>query len=147
MRPFLLRNSVYHIISILQDALLRPQSHSSHCLTEEELFKRYNPDLQRRSLENRLSKQQDFDKFVINLKEYSKSDKPSKYYPNFLISSSSISIPICYSRHIADAINLVWEVQAEAEQKGRDQAVKDKVSIAAEIERQRKEVRDSTTLN
>ncbi|TID19656.1 CBP4-domain-containing protein [Venturia nashicola] len=83
--------------------------------TEEELFKRYNPDLQRRSLENRLSKQQDFDKFVTNLKEYSKSDKP------------------------------IWEAQADAEQKGRDQAAKDKLSIAAEIERRRKEVRDSAT--
>ena len=61
--------------------------------TEEELFKvrpkttisgssthanqRYDPDLQRRSLENRYQKQEDFDKFVTKLKEYSKSDKPS----------------------------------------------------------------------
>ncbi|KAI9817464.1 MAG: assembly factor cbp4 [Pycnora praestabilis] len=44
--------------------------------TEEELFKRYNPDLQRRSLENRQGRQQDFDNFVGKLKEYSKSDKP-----------------------------------------------------------------------
>jgi len=43
--------------------------------TEEELFKRYNPELQRRSLENRYQKQADFDNFVTNLKEYSKSDK------------------------------------------------------------------------
>jgi hypothetical protein len=63
--------------------------------TEEELFKvcpktaiseasthfiqRYNPDLQRRSLENRYQKQEDFDKFVTKLKEYSKSDKPSMH--------------------------------------------------------------------
>lgn len=40
---------------------------------------------------------------------------------------------------------LVWEAQADAEQKGRDQAAKDKLSIAAEIERRRKEVRDSAT--
>jgi CBP4 len=58
--------------------------------TEEELFKRYNPDLQRRSLENRLSKQQDFDKFVTNLKEYSKSDKPSMP----LIPTSLIHFPL-----------------------------------------------------
>ncbi|KAF2721747.1 CBP4-domain-containing protein [Polychaeton citri CBS 116435] len=44
--------------------------------TEEELFLRYNPELQRRSLENRQEKQEDFDKFVTRLKEYSKSDKP-----------------------------------------------------------------------
>ncbi|KXL42268.1 hypothetical protein M433DRAFT_140945 [Acidomyces richmondensis BFW] len=44
--------------------------------SEEELFKRYNPDLQRRALEGRQERQEDFDKFVCRLKEYSKSDKP-----------------------------------------------------------------------
>ncbi|KAK4965578.1 Assembly factor cbp4 [Elasticomyces elasticus] len=44
--------------------------------TEEELFKRYNPELQRRSLENRRGKQEDFDNFVNRLKEASRSDKP-----------------------------------------------------------------------
>lgn len=39
-------------------------------------LKRYNPELQRKSLENRKGKQEDFDKFVNNLKSYSKSDKP-----------------------------------------------------------------------
>ena len=39
---------------------------------------RYNPELQRRSLENRKEKQEDFDRFVNKLKDYSKSDKPSK---------------------------------------------------------------------
>lgn len=53
--------------------------------TEEELFLRYNPELQKRSLENRYQKQKDFDDFVNRLKEYSKSDRP------------------------------IWEVQAEAE--------------------------------
>lgn len=65
--------------------------------TEEELFlvsffefrvkeahllihlKRYNPELQRRSLERRQEKQEDFDNFVGRLKEYSKSDKPSEF--------------------------------------------------------------------
>jgi hypothetical protein len=46
--------------------------------TEEELFSRYNPELQRRSLENRQQKQEEFDNFVTRLKEYSKSDKPSE---------------------------------------------------------------------
>jgi hypothetical protein len=45
--------------------------------TEEELFLKYNPELQKRSLENRQQKQQDFDDFVNRLKVYSKSDKPS----------------------------------------------------------------------
>ncbi|KAK5111785.1 hypothetical protein LTR62_004705 [Meristemomyces frigidus] len=44
--------------------------------TEEELFLRYNPELQRRSLENRQGKQEDFDNFVNRLKQASKSDKP-----------------------------------------------------------------------
>lgn len=46
--------------------------------TEEELFKRYNPELQKKSLERRTEKQEEFDYFVTKLKEYSKSDKPSK---------------------------------------------------------------------
>jgi hypothetical protein len=45
--------------------------------TEEELFLKYNPELQKRSLENRKGKQEDFDNFVMKLREYSKSDKPS----------------------------------------------------------------------
>lgn len=45
--------------------------------TEEEIRKRYNPDLRRRSEENRAQREQEFDDFVTKLKEYSKSDKPS----------------------------------------------------------------------
>ncbi|KAI2472340.1 CBP4-domain-containing protein [Annulohypoxylon bovei var. microspora] len=44
--------------------------------TEEELFKKYNPDLQKKSLERRYERQKEFDDFVTQLKEYSKSDKP-----------------------------------------------------------------------
>ena len=44
--------------------------------SEEELFSRYNPELQKRSLERRQEKQEDFDNFVGRLKEYSKSEKP-----------------------------------------------------------------------
>ncbi|KZL76488.1 cbp4 domain-containing protein (assembly factor cbp4) [Colletotrichum tofieldiae] len=44
--------------------------------TEEELFKRYNPELQARSLANREKTQAEFDQFVTKLKEYSKSDRP-----------------------------------------------------------------------
>jgi len=43
--------------------------------SEEELFERYNPELQKRSLENRQQTQQDFDNFVTKLKGWSKSDK------------------------------------------------------------------------
>jgi len=48
--------------------------------TEEELFKKYNPELQKRSLENRIGKQQDFDDFVGRLKVLSRSDKPSMFF-------------------------------------------------------------------
>ncbi|SPJ81773.1 related to ubiquinol--cytochrome-c reductase assembly factor [Fusarium torulosum] len=44
--------------------------------TEEELRSRYNPELLKKSLENREEKQQEFDDFVTRLKAYSKSDKP-----------------------------------------------------------------------
>ena len=40
-------------------------------------IQRYNPDLQRRSLENRDGKQQAFDDYVTQLKVAAKSDKPS----------------------------------------------------------------------
>ncbi|PKS09180.1 hypothetical protein jhhlp_003794 [Lomentospora prolificans] len=43
--------------------------------SEEELFKRYNPDLQKRSLENRGKKEQEFDDFVSTIKQAAKSDK------------------------------------------------------------------------
>ena len=42
-------------------------------------YQRYNPDLQKRSLQNRQGTQQDFDDFVGKLKEYSRSDKPSVF--------------------------------------------------------------------
>lgn len=45
--------------------------------TEEELFKRYNPDLQKRSLENKEKREQDFDDFVSMIKQAAKSDKHS----------------------------------------------------------------------
>ncbi|KAH7176523.1 hypothetical protein EDB81DRAFT_41331 [Dactylonectria macrodidyma] len=44
--------------------------------TEEELRSKYNPELRKKSLENVVEKQQEFDDFVTRLKEYSKSDKP-----------------------------------------------------------------------
>ncbi|OGM42062.1 assembly factor cbp4 [Aspergillus bombycis] len=43
--------------------------------TDEELFKRYNPELQRRSLEEGDRRAQEFDDYVNRLKQWSKSDK------------------------------------------------------------------------
>lgn len=42
------------------------------------ILQKYNPELQKRSLENRREKQENFDQFVTQLKQYSKVDKPSK---------------------------------------------------------------------
>ncbi|UNI24206.1 Assembly factor cbp4 [Purpureocillium takamizusanense] len=44
--------------------------------TEEQLRARYNPDLLKRSIEQREEREQEFDEFVTKLKEYSRSDKP-----------------------------------------------------------------------
>lgn len=96
--------------------------------TEEELFKaraalpgifetttdaeqRYNPELQKRSLENREQKQQDFDSFVSKLKEYSKSDKP------------------------------IWAAAAEDEARIRANSVEEQRRIAAEIQKRRDEIK------
>ena len=49
--------------------------------TDEELVKKYNPDLQKRSREGRYERQKEFDDYVTKLKEYSKSDKPSMLSP------------------------------------------------------------------
>ncbi|CEL01855.1 hypothetical protein BJX68DRAFT_249154 [Aspergillus pseudodeflectus] len=43
--------------------------------SDEELFKRYNPDLQKRSLEEGDRREKEFDEYVTKLKEWSKSDK------------------------------------------------------------------------
>ncbi|KAK4901175.1 Assembly factor cbp4 [Elasticomyces elasticus] len=69
--------------------LIRPQKGSTSILISESAIRhhendylgedggcKYNPELQKRSLERRKEKQEDFDYFVGRLKEYSKSDKP-----------------------------------------------------------------------
>jgi len=55
-------------------------------LTREPNKQKYNPELQRRSLERRKEKQEDFDTFVSKLKGYSKSDKHSKSFLPFSVS-------------------------------------------------------------
>ena len=52
--------------------------------TEEELVKRYNPELQKRSIETREQRLQEYDDFVTKLKEYSKSNKPSMSFSFYL---------------------------------------------------------------
>jgi hypothetical protein len=81
--------------------------------------------------------------------------------PLFFVSSLPPSLPLLLCQFLlaevlkgrgclnlcrgADLVFLVWEAQAEAEQKVREKAAQDKISIAAEIEKRRKEIRDSAT--
>ncbi|CAO2650926.1 Nn.00g092230.m01.CDS01 [Neocucurbitaria sp. VM-36] len=44
--------------------------------SEEEIFKKYSPDLQKRALAGREQRQKDYDAFVAQLKEASRSEKP-----------------------------------------------------------------------
>ncbi|KAF2257272.1 CBP4-domain-containing protein [Trematosphaeria pertusa] len=85
--------------------------------TEEEIFKKYNPDLQKRALATREQRQQDFDAFVCQLKEASKSDKP------------------------------IWVVQKEMEKKRAEENAQrlrdERDALAAEAERRRAEIRSS----
>ena len=75
---------------------------------------KYNPDLQKRSLENREQKQQDFDNFVTKLKEYSKSDKP------------------------------IWVAAAEDEARQRANRAKEQQRIAQDIQRRREKIKDES---
>ncbi|KAJ4298710.1 Assembly factor cbp4 [Collariella sp. IMI 366227] len=84
--------------------------------TDEELFQRYNPELQKRSLERRVERQQDFDDFVTKLKEYSKSDKP------------------------------IWVVQAEAEEKAKQASAAQSVKLAEEVKARREAMRKEAGL-
>ncbi|KAK3397855.1 putative cytochrome c reductase assembly factor [Sordaria brevicollis] len=81
--------------------------------TDEELFQKYNPELQKRSLERRFEREKEFDDFVNKLKEYSKSDKP------------------------------IWTVQAEAEEKERQQRaqVQKSLELAEEIKARKEAMR------
>ncbi|KAL8807975.1 MAG: hypothetical protein Q9200_004474 [Gallowayella weberi] len=79
--------------------------------TDEELFKRYNPELQRKSLEGRAAREQEFEAFVTKLKEWSKSDK-----------------------HI-------WVAAAEDEARTKAAAAEEKKRLAAEIQKRREEIK------
>lgn len=79
--------------------------------TEEELFKRYNPELQKRSIENRQANQEGFDHFVGKLKEYSKSNKP------------------------------IWEVAALDEARTRANLAEEQRKKAVELQKRREEIK------
>ena len=75
------------------------------------MTQRYNPELQKRSLENREQKQQDFDNFVNKLKDYSKSDKP------------------------------IWTAAAEDEARTKLSAAEEQRRVTAEIQKRRDEIK------
>lgn len=79
--------------------------------TEAELFLRYNPDLQKKSLENRFQKQKDFDDFVVRLKEYSKGDRP------------------------------IWEEAAEADKRKKEAMSSETRKLVEEMEKRKREMR------
>ncbi|KAI9838912.1 MAG: hypothetical protein M1819_004120 [Sarea resinae] len=103
--------------------------------TEEELFKtnelslsspslhltanvqkqRYNPDLQRRSLEKRAERQEEYGKFINKLQEYSKSDKP------------------------------MWVAAAEDQANNRAKYIEDQAAREAEIAKRKEEIRRQAT--
>lgn len=62
--------------------------------TEEEIRKRYNPDLRRRSEETRLERQERFDAFASKMKEYARSDRPSKPPSVFPLFAEALVGPI-----------------------------------------------------
>jgi hypothetical protein len=49
----------------------------------DELFSRYNPDLQKKALAEREQRLKEHAEYMTKLMEYSKSDKPSKCSPWF----------------------------------------------------------------
>ncbi|KAK3336676.1 hypothetical protein B0T19DRAFT_437411 [Cercophora scortea] len=79
--------------------------------TDEELFQKYNPELQKRSLERRYERQKEFDDFVMKLKEQSKSDKP------------------------------IWLVQAEETKKMKESKLQESLKAAEEVRARREELR------
>ncbi|KAL8683482.1 MAG: hypothetical protein Q9186_000522 [Xanthomendoza sp. 1 TL-2023] len=79
--------------------------------TVTDLRQKYNPDLQRKSLENRQGRQQDFDNFVTKLKEYSKSDRP------------------------------IWEAAAQDEARTKANSAEEQKRLAAEIQKRREEIK------
>ncbi|KAI0099817.1 CBP4-domain-containing protein [Nemania sp. FL0031] len=85
--------------------------------TDEELFQRYNPELQKRSLERRYERQKEFDDFVTQLKEYSKSEKP------------------------------IWTVQEEAIRKHKQESLRQDFQNAEEAKARQEAMRRETGLS
>ncbi|KAI5922326.1 CBP4-domain-containing protein [Camillea tinctor] len=85
--------------------------------TDEELFQRYSPELKKKSLERRYERQKEFDDFVTQLKEYSKSDKP------------------------------IWTVQEEALRKKREELLRQDFANAEEAKARKEAMRKESGLS
>ncbi|KAI1488397.1 CBP4-domain-containing protein [Biscogniauxia mediterranea] len=85
--------------------------------TDEELFERYSPELKKKSLERRYERQKEFDDFVTQLKEYSKSDKP------------------------------IWTVQEEALRKKREEVLRQDFAKAEEAKARKEAMRRESGLS
>ncbi|KAK3363344.1 CBP4-domain-containing protein [Lasiosphaeria hispida] len=80
--------------------------------TDEELVKKYNPELQKRSREGRYEREKEFDDFVMKLKKYSKSNKP------------------------------IWAVQKDEENKAKEANIKaEKQSVLDEVKLRKEALR------
>jgi hypothetical protein len=99
---------------------------------------RYSPDLQKKALARREQTQQDFENFTRQLREASKSDKPSKSHyrrwPNELW-ITSLTTTVWIAQKEIDAKRSAGEQQAKREE--RD-------AYAAESRRRQAEIRAST---
>lgn len=97
-------------------------------MRSETWSQRYNPELQKKSLENRQGRQQDFNTFVNQLKEYSKSDKPSTHSTGPLPTTSLIA-------------KIVWEAAADDEARKKAAVAEDQRRIEEDIQKRREEIK------
>ncbi|KAL1892888.1 Assembly factor cbp4 [Sporothrix stenoceras] len=85
--------------------------------TDEELFQRYNPELQKRSLERREERQAEFNEWLQNLKRQSQSNKP------------------------------IWTVQKEEAEAARQAKLQETLRLAEEAKAQREAMRKEAGLS
>lgn len=107
--------------------------------TEEELFLKYNPELQRRSLERRKEKQEEFDHFVTNLKKYSGTDRHSEYF----LFAGIVMVWVSFFFFADLGVCVVWtEWEADVERK-RAAGVQAELDRRREAERMKAEIKGS----
>ncbi|KAK4102970.1 CBP4-domain-containing protein [Parathielavia hyrcaniae] len=101
--------------------------------TDEELFQKYNPELQKRSLERRFERQQEFDDFVTKLKQYSKSDKP------IWLVEAEAQKDQAKQASVAESLRLAEEMKARREAMRREAGLSFQSATSTEGSRRRSE--------